>query len=282
MELEPEGPDIAEEGVKKINIPELHGDGDIAFLFDPAREPGPGTAEETLRWADADIKALRTHGKQQFGEDFGLRLHDALQKGLCMRSDYSGAGSAEEAMRRICLASSDLHGGKTPSDVFASLRACDLKRACRKILHNHSGYSKPMCIQKNILDRTPAKVLTKIKKFQAKHLKNARFSATKDGVKRAEVFTKHGRLFMHAAMRLLEKAKLPKNGLKAYCEVHEQDCSVFPTDESKPGAMYCSIAGHNCYDWSTMGAMLLWLGEGALPFLQWVLCGQKPVWDSIH
>ena len=58
--------------------------------------------------------------------------------------------------------------------------------------------------------------------------------------------------------------------LSAMCFVHNQICSLIsPTPPTFAGARG-HVAGVNCYDWSSMGRKQGWLGDGALPFLQWV------------
>ena len=72
--------------------------------------PGPSSARESVHWAAVDVAALHTRGLHYFDIDYNSRLLLAMVKGICLRSDYSGMGSADEALRKVALATERHHG----------------------------------------------------------------------------------------------------------------------------------------------------------------------------
>ena len=57
--------------------------------------------------------------------------------------------------------------------------------------------------------------------------------------------------------------------LVARCAIHGKDCQVLPPVTKGYQGFIMNIAGVNCYDWSSMGSRMRWLGRGVFPFLAW-------------
>ena len=240
---------------------------DVPFAKLSDLPQGPADGSRAVHWAADDLEALRVQGMRHFNINFAAELVDAIKAGFAIRTDYSGAGGGEEATKHIVKAV-EQHGGFTATDVVAQ-RAGDLLPQCRQILTNHAGCCKPRCVHGNMLDRLPTKLLARLRRLHARHLRLAS-SRVASGQTKKKAFQEQGRTFMRQAVKFMFAVDTVKEEqVVAPCEVHGRSCPVLPKLSPSFKGLVASIAGVNCYDWSSMGSMKRWLGEGGFPFLCW-------------
>eukprot|EP00969_Alexandrium_andersonii_P325133 14366472-Alexandrium_andersonii.AAC.1 len=96
-----------------------------------------------------------------YGVDFCMRLKDRILAGIVMTSDFSGMGTAEEAMRHLAHSLSIKFGVQIGS--VQSSRAGDVKVACQKVLAAHTGLCKPCCVSSDMLHRLPRPLLASLR-----------------------------------------------------------------------------------------------------------------------
>lgn len=88
-----------------------------------------------------------------------------------------------------------------------------------------------------------------------------------------QVFDEQGKAFMLQAKKcLLASVASPGDSageMVADCLIHRKKCPVIPKVPKMFRGLVCNIAGISCFDFSTMGNALRWLGKSALPFLAW-------------
>ena len=227
---------------------------------------GPSDAHSAVHWASDSLRMLQVLSKKHFGIDFSKHLTDIMRKGLAIRTDYSGIGTAELAAAHIAKAV------EAQEDIRAKLivqRAGDMNHRCREVLQHHSELSRPGCVHKDMLERMPERLMKRLKRLHARHLIQVKQRIGK-GEKKSEVYNNQGRKFMRQAVKFVFQDNVHVSEVVAHCEVHDKDCAVLPGLPKKlKAAMVGNIAGVNCYDWSSMGAMMKWLGPSVFAFLCW-------------
>lgn len=256
------------------NVPKRRGSGGGGFKFCSrllGRPQGPTTAAEAVLWPRADIEALGQQGMKWFKLDFGARLADALRdRGLCIRTDYSGMGSAEEAIKQASKAIEEVYDLSLKGRIM-SQRAGDMLMVCQKILAMHVGEAKPQCIHGNMLDRMSPKDRAHFQRLRKKSLQRAE-SRADAGEARNAAFQVEGRKFLYQAMDfILPVSQGDISAAKrasAKCMVHQRSCPVLPPRPHKD-MILMNVSGINCYDWSSMGLRKQWLGDSAVAFAQW-------------
>ena len=123
---------------------------------------GPCSASECLMWAGADIQALHCRGEKFLGHDYTCRLETVLKGGVGLRTDYSGVGGAEEALKHIMLgAQAEL--GIVPSCHVQ--RSGDLLTESRQLLCAHTGPTAPRCVHGDMLFRMPPRSRARVEKL---------------------------------------------------------------------------------------------------------------------
>ena len=191
--------------------------------------PGPATAAECVLWAEGDVQALRVNGLRHFDVDYSARLLSALSGGVALRTDYSGAGTAEEAIRRLVIAVDSLGlGPQLDRSKFAMLRACDTDKSCRTILESHQAFTAPQCVQVDIKARAPADVMKEIKAAQARMLAMARNKAARQKTTAGKtlVIQKIGKQFVRKAMSIMMDGRVKNAGCRGYCTQHKRECKA--------------------------------------------------------
>ncbi|CAE7828524.1 unnamed protein product [Symbiodinium sp. CCMP2592] len=251
-------------------------------LTAPVSAPdGPANPEESHRFCSRFFERLAV--VELGGEHPGLQqcLVESLQHGLTLTTDYSGLGTAEEAMRQIVEAC-QAHVACEMVDplsqaAFASHHATDVDKHCRSILMHHAEPWRPQCLFRDILERTPDFAQKLLESERLEILDEIGLGEKSRKRKAPGTFTsaiaERGRGFIQKAVTLLLK-NMPKDGPKALCGRHARNCCVNPAvplqSELGPKPLILHVSGFNCYDWSSMGVGLKFLGPSSLPFAQWV------------
>ena len=253
-----------------------------AFVAEPARKKtrwadfqrGPRTCEEAFEWPRSMVELLSKQGLEHFQQDFGLRLREAMcRDGLCMRSDYSGMGAPEEALHILCAFFEREMGESVVKLPVVCQRACELLPYARRLLAARSGCCKDACINKDLMERCPEPLRSRLRKLRVQYHLVAKRDI-EEGCKAADVYDKLGvqfileamdRIFQHHKVRHLQVA----TPVLADCSTHENECPIFPKPAEGFAGHICNISGITCVDWSAMGSMLKFLGDSAEPFLQW-------------
>ena len=278
---------------------------------------GPASAEEAVLWAMDDLQAMRSVGMEHFKVDFQKRVLEVLIRGVGLVTDYSGIGGAEEAQHQILLAARALlergqpqaGSGQIAKGKVCVRRACDILPYARSILAKHEGECKPRCVQGNMLDRLPAKLLKRLRCLHARHVISAKAQIAKllkpqlqtkipmqkRGCKakaktkgaatqttprpgslaeqRKRILEVEGRKFVLTAAKFLLQGLEDMSAedianIKAHCDVHGKECPSFPKLPKHFTGLLGSIAGLSCYDWSSMGKTMRWLGDSVFPFFR--------------
>ena len=122
----------------------LQSDTDSSFVEPPLKKlknddlpDGPKTPAEAQNWVAACLKSLEHVGLEVFRVDYASKLRATLQKGLCLRTDYSGVGGPEEALSLI------FHGLGLNDDLLNCQRACDVDQHCQSVLNCVAGRQHP-------------------------------------------------------------------------------------------------------------------------------------------
>ena len=236
--------------------------------------PGRSNPDASVLWPYDDWAALTQQGLKYFEIDFGAVGRERMYQGLCLSTDYSGLGAAEEALNQLLAASRSMAAAQgLPSDAaFQCQRAGDQATHCRKVLMCHTGPFRPCCIHNNIMDRCLEKFKTRMEAEREQGLKKAQ-QEVKLGVSNAKVaYGLHGQEVLQSIaqfMLYVGEREREAASLKAFCCIHRKQCPVIPP--APPGFQGWSIhcAGVCCYDWSAMGRREQWLGEGMPVFAQW-------------
>lgn len=106
---------------------------------------GPRTAREAAHWAAQDVFALREQGVLRFQEDYFQILQVATQRGICLRTDYSGIGGAAEALSQVVTACEVAGGFRVTNAQIMVQRAGGLLAHCRWLLGQHTGRGRHPC-----------------------------------------------------------------------------------------------------------------------------------------
>ena len=238
---------------------------------------GPTSGLESDLWAQGVLESLKLSGLLKcFGEALPLR----------MSTDYSGLGSAEEAVRQLIAAWQDEQGGESrhgssmswqelPPPVLVE-RAGDKDETCRSLLLLHEGFAAPRCVFGDIGERCDRRIWEKT----AEDLKRLQKSAA------ARSLVSAPELAVHLRERFAAQAL---GSVSSYCFRHKQRCPIVaasaeaacpshacsgaaavPSKEPTAAQLQLHIAGFSCLDWSQMGSEKGWYGDSTLPFMQWV------------
>ena len=137
-------------------------------------------------------------GVRLFGVDFAQDLRSVLATmSVRLSTDYSGVGTAEIALRNVCLAAS------ASGLVFDArcFHACDVLRDCRfMLLHHRDGVSSAPCVFGGLVQRCPAHLRSK---YDSLLLKARSHAATviASGIKNAKALTRSiGHSFLREAL----------------------------------------------------------------------------------
>ena len=101
-------------------------------------------------------------------------------------------------------------------------------------------------------------------------------SASSLAVQRKALLEAEGRKFVRVAAKFIFQGVDNMSaeeiaGITARCDVHGgEECPSLPKLPKKFKGLLGSIAGLNCYEWSSMGKTMRWLGESAFPFFVWL------------
>ena len=112
--------------------------------IDALSSTGPTTMQESDSWPDLVLESLE---QSDWLDSFSSVLSDT---GVRLGSDYSGLGTAEEALRCLSLALSRRRGCSIRLD---AQRASDKEVDCRTVLLHSAasfGFSAPFCVQGDI------------------------------------------------------------------------------------------------------------------------------------
>lgn len=238
---------------------EWPGQGDDHAAKKPRRErqlaPGPQSAEESAAWAEDVVNSLQARGKVQ-------HLREAFVTApLHVSSDYSGMGSAEEALRCIVFALGKQEEGqeqsqqRTPSMVLQ--RSGDKDKTCRDILLMHeAGPAATSCVHGDIGERCLRSIWEQSTE-DVRRLQGAR--KIKSKINQSAITPRN------VASALLERFRTqPLTQTFAHCFRHKKMRPVHPTAEH-PLSIKLHVAGFNCYDWSSEGDERGWLGMSSRP-----------------
>jgi len=225
--------------------------------------------EDLLQWPDKLISAIS--GK--LPAETLQSLQEAFRVGICVSTDFSGMGCPEYAiglLQRTLL--SKCPTGQVGTVGIRFTRCTDKQPHCRRVLMNHPGADQRCCFG-DMLGRMPtgvATMLTSMLTEAKQELKEAK----------AEKCTRQEQLeigseFMKRALHLVTRISPEdlaqwRQDTHSHCFQHEGMCKVFPPPCSQ-FKLTCNIAGVNCYDFSSRGARLGWMGDSTMSFLQWVL-----------
>ncbi|CAE7746995.1 unnamed protein product [Symbiodinium sp. CCMP2592] len=232
---------------------------------------GPSTSEESDRWVQRYMAKLQNAGQ-------GPLLQKNLNTMFKLTTDYSGIGTAEEALRAILQNQTN---NPLPMSVEHS---CDAEQTCRFILMQHGEESRPQCLFGDIQDRIPQHAHDILERKRTEALRVLEATGHDVGKKRksspqkglAEKCRQLGRDFIADAVQLLQQS-LPskKRHLRSHCYVHGRPCCVRvhphadPSGETGSRSTTLSVAGFCCQDWSSMGNQLGWLGDTGIIWAQW-------------
>eukprot|EP00439_Symbiodinium_sp_Y106_P043674 s5556_g5.t1 len=242
---------------------------------------GPATPEESHRFCARFFSRLAA--VEIGGGHPGLQqcLLESLQHGLTLATDYSGLGTAEEALRQIVdtCAAHVAHEMEDPLSeaAFTAHHATDVDKHSRCVLMHHAPPWRPKCLFHDMLERTPEFARKLLESERLRIVDEIGLGETRRKRKAPGTLTpiivERGREFIQKAVTLLLK-NMPKDGPKAPCARHARNCCVNPAvplqSESGPKPLILHVSGFNCYDWSSMGIGLKFLGPSSLPFAQWV------------
>ena len=222
---------------RRINQQPSSGNAFNQHLSLPDLPLGPQTAAESVRWAPQLLDQLAAHSKKYFGVDFALQAEERLRCGICLRTDYSGLGSPEEALSKILVAVQSHSFAEFQCDPkkFCCQRAGDIESCCRQVLLSHEGVFKPSCVHGDILERCPPEVLKLWNTMQhaAKERANAKVDSGDDI---NSSFLDEGRAFVRQALATLTLRMSTKGArqkfLNAPCHAHQSKCPVI--QKTKP------------------------------------------------
>ena len=235
--------------------------------------PGPVSQHEACHWAASDIQRIFESGPALLKVDCKEKLKKCFTDSIIMRTDYSGAGTAEEALRHLELAAMG-----EASRSCTSQRACDKNPACRQILQAHDSSLAPACVHSDILDRMPASVKRRVRALRQKFLLKAT-SAMRKGMRKMTANKKFGEAFLRASFKIANTAmqKAGTDKLVARCDKHrvkkknqKKLCPVLPPVPEEFAGWLCNVSGVCCFDFSQIGKRMGWLGESTLAFVQWL------------
>ncbi|CAL1149503.1 unnamed protein product [Cladocopium goreaui] len=261
--------------------------------------PGPRNPQERDEWPDEVLFSLHRSG--------GLRnFFQTLKEGVCMSTDYSGMGCAEEAMRCLLLAAETWASRKEEeADQPAQLPSKVLRRLLPLEGQEESdaggltfadagpsGAFPPLpCVgqdfQANVNVFRAGDIEADCRRILLAHQGKAAPTCVHgdigercekriwEGVEAdIERLQRNSRTrgtisaqqFAKEAFQIFRQQRL--KGKQAYCYRHDKKCSVAPPQES--GGITLNVAGFICVDWSAMGKNLGWFGSSCLPFMQWL------------
>ena len=260
---------------------------------------GPRTVEESDRWPVRIVGRLKD-------AHFLHPLQQVFESCVHLTTDYSGIGSAEEAMRCLLLAAAAAAQAEIPNGSAMSQgdleelveqrllvqRCGDQDPNCRTVLLANRGCSAPHCVHGDIGERCSRRIWEETAELLANVRKSsaAQASLSQDSLA-TEIFAQ----FMQQELK----------NVSSYCYRHLQHCRLHqPTPTSSgsscsaavqaertstsshdsnpfeqvedlnhsgsPAPLRLHIAGFSCVDWSNMGSKQGWIGHSTLSFMQWL------------
>ena len=243
------------------------------FLQLEGRLPGASSCAESMLWPLRDMESLEIQGHRYFGRDFAADACVQLAQGVLLTTDYSGMGCPEEALTQVlraCKARFRKMGQRWPDEaVFQCQRAGDVTEHCRTVLANRSGIFRPMCVHGNIMDRCPKKLWTRMEKLRTSALEAVKARVAQGKSKRSLAVAEVGRATVRKIAGFMLGGSSPQPPQLSACAVHQRKCSVRPGTPPGFEGYRLHIAGICCYDWSSMGGTLKWLGPSMPVFMQW-------------
>ena len=157
-------------------------------------------------------------------------------------------------------------------DVHAS-KAGEKNAVIWKLLVNHEGQCKPKSVVADMVQRMPGDLRHEVEETQ-KRFQNLATNLIKQGGKPRKVYNKPGSKIIKHTISVLHKyyedhGQMVRSRTMATCQVQKKSVCVFTPEASDSFTLH--MAGVNCYDWSSMGAMKGWLGESCLSCVLWLL-----------
>ena len=220
---------------------------------DTLPRPGALSPCQSQAWPEECLQALERAGL------IGQFL-EALEKGLVISTDYSGLGSAEACLEKLCKAAAHIHGFEIDKTCCYTQRGGDKELDCRRVLSRHDGVFAPRCIHGDILERCNREVWDQLETARQRLTKKCEKASAGDTAADAQ-------RFLGASMDAMMDQDLRE--VSAWCYKHEALCRVV-AKPATAGGLIGHVAGFNCYDWSSMGEKLGWLGNSTLAFCQWL------------
>ena len=233
--------------------------------------PGPRSQLEALAWTKADREALEVRGRFWTGVDCIQKIKKCMADGVIMRTDYSGMGTPEEALRHIELEfGADFHGH---SGRCRCQRAGDILPHCRSLLKANNSTMAPACIHKDIMERMHPSTTRAILDMQANYMALAAHTELSGTMQKMQARLHFGkRFFLYAFQQAFHDVQqVNMCDIKADCVVHNMPCPVLPSRPTDFLGFLCAIAGISCFDFTNMGLQAGWFGQSALPFIQWLV-----------
>ena len=241
--------------------------------------PGPGSLQEVYSWTSYYLDRLLEDRRTR------TRILQAAQRGVFFATDYSGSGCAEQSALMIRHALQKSVPGL--ADFWHMVRACDVDPACQFVLREHlEGPERPCCVFGDLLDRLPETDLAALRAIQSKWRSTWEFRSktAKDNPDNKLLQTAVDKActegMFQELMVYLDKVDFPAHS-RASCSIHDRQCFVHGPPLPAPDDNIRLVqAGNSCIDWSSMGKLDGWLGDGLLPFLVWAYetRAQRPDW----
>ena len=215
---------------------------------------GPSTPTEVHGWVSHALQSLAAAALM-------VNLVMKVSQGVTLSTDWSGAGTAEQAAGMLL---SSLTADQIGQGGIECFRACDVDPTSLSVLCNHRGPLAPRHVLPDILSRIDNDTLEKLKHIELK------WRTCEDGKQAAQMVhrirAQRGLSMVHEMIEVLRAMPEPKV-LTSHCLRHDDIC---PLDEYVKGRTRVWVAGHSCLDWSTMGNRMGWLGLGTTVLLVYI------------
>ena len=245
----------------------------------------PATAEQSDDFCQRFLQRL---AKFHLGDTrLDLRLAKNLGRGLSLTTEYSGMGTAEEAMRQITeclkqklmLENENALLAEMEQAQWQSEHATDNNKHCRCVLMHHDEPWRAQCLFGDLQERIPAFALQALEAKRKELLDTLGLGRKrKVSAELSEAVVAHGRRFISSAVTMI--CMNMEQRPKGHCYRRGESCYISPAG-IPTAALHLNCSGLNCYDWSTMGLGLKFLGESALPFAAWCASMKQMVPDVI-
>ena len=227
---------------------------------------GPADAELLFRWPADYFAALKARGLEDI-----VWLN--LKNGIDLETDYSGAGSVENAAGSIGDYATSISPFGDPIRGLNTLRSCDHNNMCQHVLRSSVGVASYACVFRDIRERVPTRILAQLEAVVAAHEELCSHALAQPCVKAIEpssgpscekVCSQATPNKPDAALRSLE---LDLWALQ-WCTKHDKLCSLTP--ERNPDSLLVWVGGLSCLDCSSMGKRSAWNGDGCIRYLIWL------------